>query len=216
MSQNRPRRLKRMSVVTTLALVLTTGLATAVVASNVFTDVPDSNQFHSSITWMSENEVTRGCNPPANDEYCPEDDVSREQMASFMRRLAQTEGTVGDQVTDASENIAIDSDSVFEVARIEVTPKAEANVSLNAHATIGASAASFGTYHIHQDGCGGPVVAAGSWQIDTADTESTFAVTGVDVVADATTYVLCVDRETGQPAAVTSTRALTATWAPTA
>lgn len=216
MSQNRPRRLKRMSVVTTLALVMTTGLATAVVASHVFTDVPESNQFHGSITWMSENEVTRGCNPPDNDEYCPDEDVSREQMASFMRRLAQTEGNVGDQVTDSSDQITIDADTGIEVASIEVTPKAEANVSLNAHATIGASAISNGNYQIHRNDCGDTAVATGSWQIDAADTELTFAVTGVDVVADTTTYVLCVDRESGMPDAFTSTRALTANWAPTA
>lgn len=216
MPQNRPRRMKRMSVVTTLALVLTTGLATAVVASNVFTDVPDSNQFHGSITWMSENEVTRGCNPPDNDEYCPDDNVSREQMAAFMRRLAQTEGAVGDQVTDSSDQITIDSDVGIEVASIEVTPKAQANVSLNAHATIGASAASVGTYHIHRNDCGGTTVATGTWQTGAPDTAFTFALTGVDVVEDTTTYVLCVDRESGQPDAFASTRALTATWAPTA
>ncbi len=216
MFQNRPRGIKRMSVVTTLALVLTTGLATAVVASNVFTDVPDSNQFHSSISWMSENEVTRGCNPPDNDQYCPDDDVSREQMAAFMRRLAQTQGTVGDQVTDASDQITIDSDAGIEVASIAVTPKAEANVSLNAHATIGASAASVGSYEIRSDSCTGTLIANGTWQTGAADEAFTFALTGTDVVSADTTYVLCVDREAASPDAFTSTRALTATWAPTA
>lgn len=31
---------------------------------------------------------TRGCNPPVNDQFCPEDAVTREQMAAFMHRLA--------------------------------------------------------------------------------------------------------------------------------
>jgi glucose/arabinose dehydrogenase len=30
--------------------------------------------------------ITRGCNPPDNDEYCPRDYVTREQMASFISR----------------------------------------------------------------------------------------------------------------------------------
>ncbi len=30
--------------------------------------------------------VTRGCNPPTNDMFCPQDPVTREQMASFLAR----------------------------------------------------------------------------------------------------------------------------------
>jgi hypothetical protein len=30
--------------------------------------------------------VTRGCNPPANDLFCPEDPVTRGQLAAFLRR----------------------------------------------------------------------------------------------------------------------------------
>ncbi|HSJ35985.1 MAG TPA: choice-of-anchor Q domain-containing protein, partial [Acidimicrobiia bacterium] len=30
--------------------------------------------------------ITRGCNPPANDRYCPEEPVERDQMASFLAR----------------------------------------------------------------------------------------------------------------------------------
>ena len=103
MSESRPRRFRRISVVSVVALMVTTVFATAVIASHVFTDVDDSNQFHGSIAWMAENEVTLGCNPPDNDQYCPADNVTRQQMAAFMRRLAQTQGTVGDQVTDPAD-----------------------------------------------------------------------------------------------------------------
>jgi hypothetical protein len=215
MSDSRPRRFRRISVVSVAALMVTTVLSTAVVASHIFTDVPDSNQFHGSISWMSENEVTRGCNPPDNDEYCPKDNVTREQMASFMRRLAQTYGTVGDQVTDSGNQVTINSASGIEVASIEVTPKAEANVALNAHATIGSSGASVGDFQIHRDSCTGTLIASGTWQTGDVDEAFTFALTGVDVVNSDTTYVLCVDREDGSPDAFASTRALTATWAPT-
>ena len=30
--------------------------------------------------------VTRGCNPPANDRYCPDQVITRGQMAAFLRR----------------------------------------------------------------------------------------------------------------------------------
>ena len=59
------------------------------IAAHSFDDVPDSNQFHESIARMQENGITVGCNPPANTQYCPEDNVSRQQMAAFMRRLPE-------------------------------------------------------------------------------------------------------------------------------
>ena len=58
------------------------------IASHQFTDVPDSNIFHADIKWLADNGVTKGCNPPTNTKYCPSDNVTREQMAAFMRRLA--------------------------------------------------------------------------------------------------------------------------------
>ena len=60
----------------------------AVYASHQFTDVPDANTFHSHIGWMADNDITLGCNPPANTRYCPNDNVTRGQMAAFMKRLA--------------------------------------------------------------------------------------------------------------------------------
>jgi hypothetical protein len=51
-------------------------------------DVDDSNVFKADIEWMAANGITKGCNPPANDRYCPSVTVTREQMAAFMHRLA--------------------------------------------------------------------------------------------------------------------------------
>jgi hypothetical protein len=68
----------------------------AVFASHSFNDVPDDHTFHDAIAWMKDNGVTVGCNPPANTNYCPEDNVTRAQMAAFMRRLAEN------QVVDAA------------------------------------------------------------------------------------------------------------------
>lgn len=60
----------------------------AVMAAHNFTDVPDNHVFHSDIAWLAEADVTRGCNPPANTLFCPEDNVTRGQMAAFLNRLA--------------------------------------------------------------------------------------------------------------------------------
>jgi hypothetical protein len=66
-------------------------LPIAAYAANQFTDVPSSNVFHDAIDWMKDNGITLGCNPPANDKYCPNNPVTRGQMAAFMKRLADNE-----------------------------------------------------------------------------------------------------------------------------
>lgn len=220
MSDSRSNRTRRVSMLTVLALVLTTGIATTAIASHVFTDVPDDNQFHGSISWLADNEVTVGCNPPANDEFCPEDNVSREQMASFMRRYAQTLGMAADEVTDTADTVAITAADLTEVATIEVAPKAEANVSLNAHVTMEATATTSGTYHIVADSCDGDVVASGAWQLNAdaalTDLAATYSATGHDVISETSTYVLCVAKgDAALPDANAGERALVAEWSPT-
>ncbi len=42
--------------------------------------------FESSIDVLGAVGVSKGCNPPANDEFCPNDYVTREQMAAFISR----------------------------------------------------------------------------------------------------------------------------------
>ena len=44
------------------------------------------NTFKTDIDRLRVADVTRGCNPPTNDEYCPNDFVTRGQMAAFLRR----------------------------------------------------------------------------------------------------------------------------------
>lgn len=61
----------------------------AVYAAHTFNDVPSSNTFHSDIDWLAEAGITQGCNPPSNDLFCPEEEVTREQMAAFMHRFAE-------------------------------------------------------------------------------------------------------------------------------
>jgi len=50
-----------------------------------FTD-DDGNRFETSINAMAVHEVTLGCNPPENTEYCPDRPLSRAEMASFFVR----------------------------------------------------------------------------------------------------------------------------------
>lgn len=55
--------------------------------------------FHDDIDAIADAGVTLGCNPPDNTEYCPDDFVTREQMAAFMNRPGALAG--GEPVVDA-------------------------------------------------------------------------------------------------------------------
>src|SRR5690606_38462356 len=46
----------------------------------------DGNRFEEAINRLMAADVTRGCNPPANDQYCPDRPLNRAEMASFFLR----------------------------------------------------------------------------------------------------------------------------------
>lgn len=87
MSERSSGRRRLAAAVIAVAVLTVTPLA--VTAADRFTDVPNSNVFHDNISWLADAGVTKGCNPPANTEFCPGDNVTREQMAAFMQRLAE-------------------------------------------------------------------------------------------------------------------------------
>lgn len=78
-----------------LVVLLVFGLAVAtpiaVLAAASFVDVPDTHTFSADIEWLADAGVTKGCNPPTNDQFCPESNVTRGQMAAFMHRLADSQ-----------------------------------------------------------------------------------------------------------------------------
>jgi len=72
-----------------------------------FVDIDDT-VFANDIVWLRYNGITKGCNPPMNDRYCPEDRVTRGQMAAFLvRALGLTDDGGGNRFTD-------DNGSTFE------------------------------------------------------------------------------------------------------
>ncbi len=50
-----------------------------------FVDISDS-VFEADILWIAGAGITRGCNPPTNDRFCPDQPVTRGQMAAFLSR----------------------------------------------------------------------------------------------------------------------------------
>ncbi|MFP3915537.1 MAG: hypothetical protein ACLFWM_11730, partial [Actinomycetota bacterium] len=59
---------KRRLVTFVVAIVTLIAAPLAVVASDAFDDVDNDNVHHDDITWLADNGVTAGCNPPDNTE----------------------------------------------------------------------------------------------------------------------------------------------------
>jgi hypothetical protein len=52
---------------------------------NRFVD-DDGHIFENAIEWLAAKGITQGCNPPSNDRFCPNDRITRGQMAAFLVR----------------------------------------------------------------------------------------------------------------------------------
>lgn len=68
-----------------MAAFLVRALDLAAADPNPFVDTGGS-VFESDIARLAARGITRGCNPPANDNFCPDQPVLREQMATFLTR----------------------------------------------------------------------------------------------------------------------------------
>lgn len=60
-------------------------------SKNHFTD-DNGSTFENDINRLADAGITKGCNPPANDHFCPDDPVTREQMAAFLARALNLSG----------------------------------------------------------------------------------------------------------------------------
>jgi hypothetical protein len=67
----------------------------------------DWSEFEAEIEWLAGVGITKGCNPPANDRFCPDAKVTRGEMAAFLVRALGLTGRSGDPFID-------DDDSIFE------------------------------------------------------------------------------------------------------
>jgi hypothetical protein len=77
----------------------------ATVYSPSFSDVPDDHKFATSVRALLTAGVTLGCNPPANDRYCPDQPVTRGQMAAFLTRGLQLEAGGNTDFVDDDESV---------------------------------------------------------------------------------------------------------------
>ncbi|MCP4968089.1 MAG: hypothetical protein GY926_22995 [bacterium] len=88
-----------------------------------FIDVPVGSLFFDDVEWLADSEITKGCNPPLNNRFCPSDNVTRGQMAAFLTRALDLPPGRAGVFTD-------DDDSVFE-ADIEALAAAGITIGCN-------------------------------------------------------------------------------------
>lgn len=90
-----------------MAAFLARALELPAAATDYFVD-DDGSIFESDINKVADALITRGCNPPTNDRYCPDSKVTRGQMAAFLVRALG-------YVDDGGGNLFTDDDgSIFE------------------------------------------------------------------------------------------------------
>ncbi len=67
----------------------------------------DDSLFEPEIEALAAAAVTKGCNPPTNDRFCPDRRLTRAEMATFLVRALEYNAVGGDRFTD-------DNGSIFE------------------------------------------------------------------------------------------------------
>ena len=92
-----------------MASFLTRALGLPPATTDYFTD--DAGSVHQAdINSLAMAGITRGCNPPTNNSFCPEGTVTREQMAAFLVRA------FGYADTDPGDRFLDDDGSIFEAS----------------------------------------------------------------------------------------------------
>ncbi len=71
-----------------------------------FTD-DDESIFEADIEWLAAAGVTKGCNPPLNDQFCPNEPVSRGQMAAFLSRYLDLPAGTAGRFTDTAGSVFV-------------------------------------------------------------------------------------------------------------
>ena len=90
-----------------MAAFLNRAIGLPAASKDYFSD-DEGSVFEADINAIAEAGITKGCNPPDNDRFCPDREVTRGQMAAFLvRAFGYTDSGDGDLFTD-------DDDSIFE------------------------------------------------------------------------------------------------------
>jgi hypothetical protein len=104
---NRSKLLGVALVVLAASVLMVVGIALAALPPGG-TFIDDNGNVHeANIEAIAAEGITKGCNPPTNNRYCPDSSVTRGQMAAFLRRAFNLQPSSIDFFVD-------DNDSIFE------------------------------------------------------------------------------------------------------
>ena len=104
-------------LVAALVIVATPGLAEHIPPNGYFTD-DDGDIHEQSINALRAAGITIGCNPPANTRFCPFNNVTRAEMATFLVRALDLPATSADYFDDDNGNIHESAINSLRAARI--------------------------------------------------------------------------------------------------
>lgn len=121
------RSSRRLFVLAVTMSVLAT-VAVPAAAVGVFED-DDGNVHEADIEFIASIGITFGCNPPDNDQYCPDDLVTRAQMASFLARTFGVSASSENHFTDDDGNVHEGNINAIADAGITVGCNPPANTS---------------------------------------------------------------------------------------
>ena len=83
-----PAATRRRPLIALVAIVgLVIAFAGGAYATHRFSDVPTSAFYHADVSWLADAGITTGC---AVGKFCPNESVSRGQMAAFLHRLVSS------------------------------------------------------------------------------------------------------------------------------
>ena len=114
---------------------------------NLFTD-DDGHLFENAIDKLGTAKVTLGCNPPVNDHFCPNDFVTRGQMAAFLTRALGLSPIVPPRSTADRP----DSSRSVQIHMMYVLPSDGVDREFDIDGTLEASAAALQKWLISQTG----------------------------------------------------------------
>lgn len=113
-----------------MAAFLNRALNLPATSEDAFTD-DESSVFQGDINQLAAADITRGCNPPTNDNFCPDDTITRGQMAAFMTRAFNLPAATTDYFTDDDASIFEDDINALRAAGITQGSNPPANTEFS-------------------------------------------------------------------------------------
>lgn len=101
-----------------MAAFLTRALDLPPSSTDRFVD-DDNSVFQRDIQALAAAGITRGCNPPANNRFCPDANVTRGEMAAFLNRALDLAPSPGDVFTD--DNLSVFEADIQALAAADIT-----------------------------------------------------------------------------------------------